>query len=245
MELKSAIIGTYGDFLHHAFLVEGDRELVTKELFECLAQGGIELEGNPDFLHMTFDVIGIDEGRRLREMQISKAFSGGKRIFAISATSFTAEAQNALLKVFEEPAPGVHFFVIVPSVDMLLPTLRSRFFIIEHESKYGTGISSNAQAFIAKNKSERLAVVKEIVALKDEDQAMAKKQARMLLDELERMFHRMLTSEDRGLRSNAVSALEEIERAKQYIGDRAPSIKLILEHLALILPKVEPLMLKE
>ena len=60
----------------------------------------------------------------------------GKKIFIIETGFFTREAQNSLLKVFEEePTEGTHFFVFTPSAETLLPTLRSRMVILHQKRK--------------------------------------------------------------------------------------------------------------
>jgi len=52
----------------------------------------------------------------------------GKGLNVIRGENSTG--RTTLLKLFEEPAEGVHFFVIVSSVEIFLPTLRSRFNIL-------------------------------------------------------------------------------------------------------------------
>ncbi len=39
-----------------------------------------------------------------------------------------------MLKVFEEPRGDTHFFMLMPTADNLLPTLKSRLFIIDEEN---------------------------------------------------------------------------------------------------------------
>ncbi len=43
-----------------------------------------------------------------------------------AADGLSDAAQNRLLKLIEEPPPGVHFLFCVPSAEVLLPTVRSR-----------------------------------------------------------------------------------------------------------------------
>ncbi|MBI5817112.1 MAG: hypothetical protein HZB09_01665 [Candidatus Yonathbacteria bacterium] len=224
--------------LHHAYLIEGEGEVILSELIEFFEQSlGVAVKGNPDFLHLTFNSFGIDEGRRLKEMQTGKAFTGDRRFFVVSTSSFTHEAQNSLLKVFEDPSPNVHFFVIMPSADGILPTLRSRFFIIEHESKYKTKRTHDektisAKEFLENNKASRLAMIKGIIEEKDKDKALA------LLGALEIELHAKLLegveTSSKGNSKQIVEFLEEISRGKQYLHDRSSSVKLILEHVALM-----------
>jgi DNA polymerase-3 subunit delta' len=49
------------------------------------------------------------------------------RIFIIrQAETMTVEAQNALLKILEEPPAGVYFFLLCANSSLMLPTVRSR-----------------------------------------------------------------------------------------------------------------------
>ena len=102
-------IGNSRSGLHHAYLLEGIAESILKELHEFLEEGlSFHIKGNPDFWHGAFDTFGIDDGRALKEMQ-SRRPVGERKIFIVQANFFTREAQNALLKVFEEPTPNTHF----------------------------------------------------------------------------------------------------------------------------------------
>lgn len=67
---------------------------------------------------------GIDDAREVRRRAYLSI--GAKTFFIISAGQITHEAQNALLKIVEEPPQETHFFIFTPSADALLPTLRSR-----------------------------------------------------------------------------------------------------------------------
>src|SRR3989344_4999324 len=88
--------------LHHAYLIEGDREKIVPEILEFLKSLGIE-KGNPDFFHIELDSFKIDDARNLKSYATEKGFSMDKKVFLISANSFLLEAQNSLLKLFEEP----------------------------------------------------------------------------------------------------------------------------------------------
>jgi DNA polymerase III gamma/tau subunit len=137
--------------LHHAYCIVGERGSVSGELLEFFEKDlKVKTIGNPDFWRGEFDSLAILDAREIREMQGMKAFGGnpirtngdksptsngaGKKIFLILANKITREAQNALLKVFEEPTADTHFFLIMPSIEGLLPTLKSRLSIIVSQS---------------------------------------------------------------------------------------------------------------
>ena len=84
---------------------------------------GIKTSGNPDFCHMSFDSFKIDDARDLKSVEYEKGFGVGKKIFLISANNILLEAQNTLLKIFEEPIKNTHFFIITPNTDVLLKLL--------------------------------------------------------------------------------------------------------------------------
>ncbi|WP_052243710.1 MULTISPECIES: DNA polymerase III subunit delta' [Campylobacter] len=55
------------------------------------------------------------------------------KIIVILAKSFREEAQNFLLKLFEEPPKNVYFIIVAPSKNVFLPTILSRFMIEKHK----------------------------------------------------------------------------------------------------------------
>src|SRR5680860_288677 len=70
-------------------------------------------------------VIGVDIMRRLYNETRTK--TAGRRIIIIDyAERMTHQAQNAFLKLLEEPGKNVHFILVSNSVSKLLPTIISR-----------------------------------------------------------------------------------------------------------------------
>lgn len=49
-----------------------------------------------------------------------------EKFIALIGKNFNKEAQNALLKVLEEPPRNIHFLLFVPYKNVLIPTIRSR-----------------------------------------------------------------------------------------------------------------------
>ncbi|MBP6060928.1 MAG: hypothetical protein KA515_02940, partial [Candidatus Pacebacteria bacterium] len=123
--------------LHHAYLIEGAREQIVVEILEFLKSVGVESTGNADVTHITLDSFKIDDARNLKSYAGEKGYTAGKKFFIVSTNNFLLEAQNTLLKMFEEPIENTHFFVVVPDVSALLKTFVSRFFLISHKSDFG------------------------------------------------------------------------------------------------------------
>jgi hypothetical protein len=83
--------------------------------------------------------LGIDAARRLKEFLFQLPIKSSKKTAVIvSGDTLTLEAQNALLKISEDPPAHARIIIIVKSEENLLPTLRSRF----HKMYLGGGASS-------------------------------------------------------------------------------------------------------
>src|SRR3989344_4190800 len=92
--------------LHHAYVIEGAREEIVPEVFDLKKSLGIGTAENADVSHISLDSFKIEDARNLKSYATEKSFSkqkNGKKIFIISANSFLLEAQNTMLKMFEEP----------------------------------------------------------------------------------------------------------------------------------------------
>jgi DNA polymerase-3 subunit delta' len=72
-------------------------------------------------------VITVDEVRRLKSFFQLSAADGGHRVAIVDAADeLNTAAANALLKLLEEPPPGVTLLLISHQPSGLLPTIRSR-----------------------------------------------------------------------------------------------------------------------
>ncbi len=69
----------------------------------------------------------IDKVREIKRLVNMRANDGKRAVFILDgAHNMTVAAQNALLKVFEEPPEGTVFFLLTEKKEALLPTVRSR-----------------------------------------------------------------------------------------------------------------------
>jgi hypothetical protein len=216
---------TTADELLHAYLIEGECTHALSCLRDFLEEKlHLQLRGNPDVHVIEVETLTIDDGRRLKALSSQHAVSASPKIFIVSLQGATREAQNALLKLFEEPTPRTHFFLITANAHTLLPTLRSR---LHHVPLYASTleVSDEARAFLQASPAERLAVVKEIAMLKD------KQRARMLVRDIGRALYARSPVEKQSALDREL--LREIGMLEQYFDDRSVSLKLILEHIAL------------
>lgn len=186
--------------LHHAYLIEGMRDEIMPEVVNFLNEIGIKTVGNSDFIHIHLDSFKIDDAHNLKSFASEKSFALGKRIFVVTANSFLLEAQNSLLKIFEEPIENTHFFLIVPDVNVLLRTLVSRFYLITPKPGI-EGETKDAEKFIAMPLVARIEFVKELLTEpeeKDEEgneviaSDSTRSKAIKFLNALEHTLHRRL-----------------------------------------------------
>jgi hypothetical protein len=109
--------------------------------------------------------IRIDDVRSITEKANRMPRGEAKRLeIVVIATTLTVEAQQALLKIVEEPPQTTSFIFVLPVGVQLLPTLLSRFSV--SESSLGTA----TEAFSTFNKqpiAERLAAIDAAVKSKD------------------------------------------------------------------------------
>ena len=100
---------------------------------------------------------GIADARGLKDLAYQSG-TGGSRCFQITARSLTREAQNALLKLCEDPPPGVSFQLAVPKLNCLIPTLRSRF-SLKSTATATTCDLSVAKDFTSLTPADRIALI--------------------------------------------------------------------------------------
>jgi DNA polymerase III delta prime subunit len=220
-------------YLHHAYVIEGVHEDLAPRLVSNIEKNlGLIAKNNPDFMVARHDAFSIDEARALKDVQTRAAWSGTRKIFVIGADSFSHEAQNALLKTFEEPTEGSHFFIIIPRAELLLPTLRSRVLVVPAQD---SGVDDKAKAladkFLESTLENRFAMVKKLAEKKDGD-TVDRELFRRILDQIERALHARGKGKSGIIREEV---FHEIHQAKNYLATRGASPKMLLEHIAMVI----------
>jgi hypothetical protein len=199
---------------HHAYYIEGS--LSSFDEYKSALK---------PFWANTFERFGIDEARALITLAAFKNFDTA--VFLIGATSITSEAQQALLKLFEEPQQGTTFVLLLPH-GMLLPTLKSRMQEYPQELSGQPSNAKQASAFLRSSGKERSDYIAKM--LKDDEGV--RERVRDLVNALEsELISRIAEPRVR-------EALSDIAMVRSYLSDRSPSLKMLLEHLALSLPTV-------
>ena len=188
------------DQLAHGYIFFGENQKAAREavyeLFNELepgAKGGNYLDAS--FISSEGErSLGIDEIREFKGFLAQKAFRAKRRsAVVLGADLLTREAQNALLKISEDPPPNSLIILVARREESFLPTLLSRFrrvhFTSEKHQARGvalkkggmetrtkkSGLAADAERaiklardFLAVSRKERSAIIKEIVK-KEED----------------------------------------------------------------------------
>ena len=217
------------DSLHHAYLLTGSDDAYVQAL-NFLSAHQITVSGSADVLYRAYDRLGIDDVVQIVERSITRPVDLPRRVVILSFADATTEAQNALLKVLEEPpAPSV-FFIITPSPHTLLPTLRSR--LSEVAGAAAVPISNEAKQFAGASVEMRLDTIKEMLATKEDDEVRTLMSITTLLNGVERMIATQLAqpSMRHGLRA--------LYAAKRALTTPGAALKPMLEQLAILLPRL-------
>lgn len=245
------------NYLHHAYLIEGAREEILPEVLEFIENMGTKTQGNPDFCRITIDNFKIEQAFDLRAMSEEMGFTAGRKIFVVCANTVSLDAQNVLLKMFEEPIQNTHFFVIVPDANSLLKTLTSRFYLISAGQNLVPELK-DAEKFIRMQSRERSDFIKDLLYESDEkdeernkivvfDSARAK--ALNFLNALETVLHNnYFGNSSEFLRPSTGTFrvqnfhnnyFEHIFKVREFLRMPGSSAKNLLDSVALIIPNLK------
>lgn len=233
--------------LHHAYLIEGARDEVAPEILKFLESLKIKTKGNPDLVEISVDSFKMEDARNLKLHGGHKGFSddkNAKKIFIISANNFLLEAQNSLLKLFEEPIENTYFFIITPDTSTIVKTLLSRFYLITPRQRLG-GEVEDAEKFIKMSPKNRLDFIKELLTVeeledaptevgvptevgKDVSMDSARSRALKFLNALESVLHKKTVLD--------TSVFHHLFKVREFLRMPGSSAKTLMESVALITP---------
>lgn len=232
---------------HHAYLVEGEREVVLPRIEAYLTDTrGYTSQHDPDVPWFDQPQISVDDARRIGERAYRSAQgSNGTTIVLVTSRIFH-QAQNALLKIFEEPPAGVTFILAVPQAGQLLPTLQSRLLTLPTESAQAqttAAIASTpkADSFLALTTLEREKYITKLLDTSKVDDDDEKQRARAdvaaFVTELVRALHR-----DRAFYPEEAwrAFMNDCHAFLPILHERSAPLKPILEHLRLTIPAAIP-----
>lgn len=221
----------------HAFVIEAEAEEGIKLAQEWVERElGLQFDNNPDVVVSRYGLLSVEDARKIAEVASGAPFVGEHKAVIIAASRAYHEAQNALLKLFEEPPRGTSLFLILPSLGGLLPTLRSRVQVLHTgagDRSRRQQIPELAQEFLKASKEKRSAMIKRLTSGKDEEARREnREEAIALLNGIEAVAYGAKERDDA-----VVALLSDIATLRTHLYDRSAPVKMILEHVALVLPK--------
>ncbi len=229
-----------GFMAHHAYAFSGDRDAGIKAA-RAFAEGALALSGtdNPDIAIFTYGLFAVADARKVGQFAAQAPVRGERKLIVIAANRLFHEAQNALLKLFEEPPEGTTLVLIVPAEGILLPTLRSRVIALPGGTDVG-GIGTEAAAFLEAGNAEREKLVAKLIARsksdKDEEKQAARMEAIRLVEGLTRAAY-AARARAKGDTRELDLLLRDLERFAPILHERSAPLKLIFEHILIVLPE--------
>lgn len=216
--------------MHHSYVIKGEQESGIESALELIIRElGLRTSGNPDVAILRYNLFSVDDARRVIGLASQTSTTGEHKVIIVAAARMYHEAQSALLKLFEEPAPGLYLFLVLPSLGGLLPTLRSRVSVLSATAK-NDRVSDEAVEFIKATPEKRTAIIKKLISGKDDESKRANRDEAILI--LNGIENAAAVDVVRNAR-----LLEDVATLRGFLHDRSAPVKMILEHLSIVTPK--------
>ncbi|OIO48876.1 MAG: hypothetical protein COT67_02375 [Candidatus Tagabacteria bacterium CG09_land_8_20_14_0_10_41_14] len=215
---------------HHGYLLTGDIEQAKEEalkiICDILGAAKQNLSTNPDFCFLQTPLFSIKDARTVRENASRKSFLGKGRVFIIESANITAEASNALLKTMEEPGGLSYFFIITPSAENILNTLRSRLAHLRFNVSQNFSFKKTefVKKFLRKPPDKRMEMVSVLASEREKTLAFFDCLEFVLADNFKRNFS-----------AEKAGSLDILLRQRNFALRRGASLKMILEYLCFVL----------
>lgn len=233
---KTDILKILDNPTHHAYLVIGD----TEKHFEALrlalrrkiSNGEIHAA---DVSTRIYESLNIEDARAIKEVQNTMPI-GERRFVLISIETIQQESQNSLLKLFEESVRSV-FIVCARHQGIFLPTLLSRFYVLENFGRWEEATADqkaqhiSVSDFLSSTISRRLTLLEPVI--KEKDKILAED----FLNNLELTLHKVFVASKRS--ENFTPLFENIFASRRFLQGRSPSVKMILENISGIVPRIK------
>jgi len=221
--------------LYHSYIIEGDPDSLYLEVLSFLENRGEIIKQSPDVLCQTYESFTISDNKEIKEWHNRLGISERKKVCILATKFINREAEQALLKMIEEPAVNSHFFIIVPDASLLLDTIISRTHLIKIDKKDNLEFHKFVINFIGLSPLDRINKIAEIIKENKEEENSGKLRsyATIFVNELESIFYKNFKKNINDKNNRFI--LEELQKARGYLGTPGASVKMILEHIALII----------
>jgi len=225
----------FPEVLYHSYVIEGDPLNDGENILDLLVSRKDTEKNSNDLYFKKYEAFSMEDGRDIKSWHSQSGVGKSKKICIIGTKFINREAEQALLKIIEEPGDNTHFFIIVPDSSILLPTILSRVHVIKIKNESNLDIKKEAINFIKLTKKDRVDKVAVFIKEnKDEDSSGALRYfATNFVNELEHIFYKEFKKDINNKHIQFI--LEELSKARGYLSTKGAGVKMILEHLALVI----------
>lgn len=130
---------------HHCYLITG-RPATGKTTLARLIAKELGIDGMNLYEYNAANTRGIDTIRYINSMSMYAALGGGSKLYLMDeAHSITYDAQNAMLRLLEEPPSHVYFVLCTTEPSKLLDTVRERCYHIKLQLMKKVDIEKHVQ----------------------------------------------------------------------------------------------------
>jgi DNA polymerase III delta prime subunit len=221
--------------LYHSYVVEGEPESTGRELLKFLEVHGDIKSQSPDTLFQIYESFTMDNSGEIKDWHSRLGISGGKKICIIATKYINREAEQTLLKIIEEPTVNTHFFIVVPDASSLADTILSRAQVVKIKPNDDKDLQKLVVAFISANPKSRIEMIASIIKENKDEENSGKLRfyASSFINELENNFYQKFKNDKKNIKARFF--LEELQKVHGYLNTPGASVKMILEHLALVI----------
>lgn len=224
------------DHLHHALIITGSPQASFAWIQSSLESQGVSFQGNPDVYILRDEQFLTAFLEPLQSYLTSTKVSHDRYVLLVFEQVAT-DVQNKLLKIFEEPQEGTHLILMVPDIEKIIPTIRSRSEHIVYRGMSSSANNLSVTDFLKGTVVERFALIESWVKNKKEEENALKSELSRFCHNLEqelwsRYQHHQLNDE-----KNVEELFSDLRLAQQMISARGMSHRLVLDYLALRCPE--------
>ncbi len=183
-----------------------------------------------DILVLEYDQFKIKQVKEVVQLSSHKPARGKFRILVIKFSYIFHEAQNALLKILEEPPVSTKFILVTLPNTELLSTVLSRLqfvqdFLTENADKADVNKTNDCfYDFVTASYKQRLSIIESVIKEKKHD----------WISDFRKGLHEWLNQNQTKLSS---SDFKKIIDVSKYLLRRGSNNKMLLEYFAIYLPK--------
>ena len=225
--------------LYHSYIIEGDASTLSGALVSYLQKRNLVVSNSSDVLCQDYEAFTIDDSHLIKSWHSEKSANGGHRFCILGMKFINREAEQSLLKVLEEPNHNTHIFIIIPNVEALAETIKSRTHIIKlnkniDKLELPNELPNQVKEFLKLNSKDRIDMVAKIIKSHDNDEGSGalRFEATELLNGVETILHQKFLEDKTN--KEIIFKLEEIAQCRAYLHNPGASVKMILEHIALV-----------